>query len=289
MRDVPPLTPSQSAVAPASICRITDAADADMGTRRHTGNVGRLRWLALGVAALGHGAAIAALMSIQPRDPDRAPTQVLTVNWIAEATVTEQKQATQANKLPPEKGAQQKPRSEPPAEIKKETKKAPAALSKKSTRKPPPAAVHQLMPDTASEPPRGTPTPPAHRAETTPMLSPDRPAPALPAKAARPAQAVPASVPIIAPRFDANYLSNPPPAYPRKSRYLGEEGRVRIKVRVSATGEPLEVRLHASSGFRRLDQAALDAVQRWQFIPARQGQEAVAAWVIVPLTFSLRR
>lgn len=93
--------------------------------------------------------------------------------------------------------------------------------------------------------------------------------------------------PVIAPRFDANYLQNPKPAYPAMSRRLGEEGRVVLKVKVSPQGLPLSVEIKQSSNFTRLDEAARAAVEHWRFVPAKQGNEPVEAWVLVPLLFSL--
>ena len=93
--------------------------------------------------------------------------------------------------------------------------------------------------------------------------------------------------PGIAVRVDAAYLHNPKPVYPVASRRLGEEGRVLLRVRVSAHGLPAEVDVKQSSGFPRLDEAARAAVERWRFVPARQGTEAVEASVLVPLHFSL--
>ena len=90
------------------------------------------------------------------------------------------------------------------------------------------------------------------------------------------------------PRFDAGYLKNPAPAYPPASRRLGEEGRVVLRVLVDRDGVPGEVAIKTSSGFPRLDQAAEDAVRRWKFVPARQGDEAVRAAVLVPIVFNLR-
>ena len=90
------------------------------------------------------------------------------------------------------------------------------------------------------------------------------------------------------PRFNADYLRNPPPAYPASSRRRGEEGRVLLRVQVMADGHPALVLVHASCGFERLDNAALEAVRHWQFVPARQGGDAVADWVIVPVHFSLK-
>lgn len=90
------------------------------------------------------------------------------------------------------------------------------------------------------------------------------------------------------PRFDADYLDNPKPVYPYVSRKLKEAGRVMLRVQVGANGLPIDVVLHASSGFDRLDQAALQTVRRWKFVPARFGSEPVAASVLVPIVFSLK-
>jgi protein TonB len=38
----------------------------------------------------------------------------------------------------------------------------------------------------------------------------------------------------------------------------------------------------------RLDDSALATVRRWKFVPARLGHEAVAAWVLVPIAFTLK-
>ena len=90
------------------------------------------------------------------------------------------------------------------------------------------------------------------------------------------------------PRFDADYLHNPRPIYPPMSRRMGEEGKVLLRVRVEADGRPSHVEVKASSGFTRLDQAAEQAVRQWRFVPAKSGNEAISAWVIVPISFSLK-
>ena len=90
------------------------------------------------------------------------------------------------------------------------------------------------------------------------------------------------------PAFDADYLENPTPAYPSLSRRLGEEGKVVVRVWVSADGRAEKVELVRSSGFGRLDRSALDAVSRWRFVPARQGMQGVAASVLVPVAFVLK-
>ncbi|MFI3119611.1 MAG: TonB family protein, partial [Methylococcaceae bacterium] len=41
------------------------------------------------------------------------------------------------------------------------------------------------------------------------------------------------------------------------------------------------------SGSSRLDQAALEAVKKWRFVPAKRGEQAVSASVVVPVRFSI--
>ncbi|MCX7897724.1 MAG: energy transducer TonB [Rhodocyclaceae bacterium] len=95
------------------------------------------------------------------------------------------------------------------------------------------------------------------------------------------------ALPIEPPRFDAAYLDNPKPLYPPASRRLGEEGRVVLRVHVLPDGRPESIEIKTSSGYPRLDAAARAAVEKWRFIPARRGDEAIAAWVLVPIVFNL--
>jgi periplasmic protein TonB len=88
-------------------------------------------------------------------------------------------------------------------------------------------------------------------------------------------------------RFDAAYLHNPHPEYPPISRRLGEEGKVLLKVRVTADGRASAVDIEKSSSFERLDDAALRSVTRWRFVPAKRGDEAIESTVIVPVVFRL--
>jgi len=60
-----------------------------------------------------------------------------------------------------------------------------------------------------------------------------------------------------------------------------------LRVVVKPDGTPDAVALRQSSGSARLDEAALEAVRRWRFVPARQGDTPVSAAVIVPIVFSL--
>jgi periplasmic protein TonB len=89
------------------------------------------------------------------------------------------------------------------------------------------------------------------------------------------------------PRFGVSYLNNPAPDYPAMSRRAGEEGRVVMKVLVSTEGLADEVQIEKSSGSERLDNAAMNAVKKWRFIPAKKNNQPLSAYVLVPMKFSL--
>lgn len=101
--------------------------------------------------------------------------------------------------------------------------------------------------------------------------------------------ASPAPAQVTAARYDAAYLRNPAPVYPSSSRRLGEEGRVLLRVQVSAEGSAITVQVKQSSGFERLDTAARNAVAGWKFVPAYENGLAITSWVEVPLQFSLKK
>jgi protein TonB len=107
-----------------------------------------------------------------------------------------------------------------------------------------------------------------------------------PVAAAPPAPPAPPT-PVIAAEEGANYLANPRPAYPEVALRRGWQGEVSLRVQVSPAGRPLSVIVARSSGREPLDQAAIAAVRGWTFVPARQGGQAVAGWVNVPIVFRL--
>jgi protein TonB len=78
------------------------------------------------------------------------------------------------------------------------------------------------------------------------------------------------------------------PAYPSSAKRLGIQGTALLRVHVLADGRVGEVAVEHSAGHRDLDEAAVDAVRRWRFEPARRGDDAVAMWVRLPVEFKLR-
>jgi len=87
--------------------------------------------------------------------------------------------------------------------------------------------------------------------------------------------------------FNANYGTNPKPKYPTIARSRGWQGKVLLRVNVSAEGLSESVTIHRSSGHDMLDESAIAAVEKWKFIPAKRGDTAVACTVIVPIIFAL--
>lgn len=85
--------------------------------------------------------------------------------------------------------------------------------------------------------------------------------------------------------YRAEYLNNPRPEYPERSRENGEEGTVLLRVSVSAAGRASEVTVAVSSGYPRLDRAAKAAVESWRFAPAKRNGQAVDSVLTVPVRF----
>ena len=131
------------------------------------------------------------------------------------------------------------------------------------------------------------PPPPAPVVVAAPEPQPITPAPA-PAPQVVQTPQEPEEITMTSQMLSAIYLRNPKPSYPNLSRRLSEQGTVLLRVFVTLAGDAAKVELKESSGFSRLDHAALDAVQNWKFVPAKRGEQPVAAWVVVPIKFSLK-
>jgi protein TonB len=95
------------------------------------------------------------------------------------------------------------------------------------------------------------------------------------------------AAPFTEANFNANYGSNPKPKYPGIATSRGWEGTVRLLVKVSIEGDSEEVTVQRSSGHDVLDEAAIEAVEKWKFIPAKRGDMPVSSSVIVPINFVL--
>lgn len=142
----------------------------------------------------------------------------------------------------------------------------------KTQPKPPPVPQPVAIPD-----PAPLPNAPAGLVTAQPPIA----APAAPA----PAPAASAKVEL--PSSDADYLQNSAPPYPPISKRLGEQGKVLVRVLIGADGVPQKTELRQSSGFDRLDQAALATAMRWRYVPGKRGGVPEAMWFTVPMIFVL--
>ncbi|PPD02690.1 MAG: energy transducer TonB [Methylobacter sp.] len=165
---------------------------------------------------------------------------------------------------------------------------------------PPPQPPVQKKPEPKPKPvkkiaPKPKPVPkkavlPAPEQETQPVTQPQppvadsAPAPAPPA----PKSATPPKETFTEANFHANYGYNPDPKYPQIAKSRGWEGRVLLRVHVSAEGHSTGIEIQQSSGHDILDESAVEAVNKWKFIPAKRGETPVASTVVVPINFTLK-
>jgi protein TonB len=102
-----------------------------------------------------------------------------------------------------------------------------------------------------------------------------------------PTTATPPAPALQLPSSDADYLNNPKPSYPAMSRRLGEQGNVVVHTLIGADGVPQKAEILRSSGFERLDRAALETALKWRYMPGKRAGVAEAMWFKVPLRFVL--
>jgi protein TonB len=79
-----------------------------------------------------------------------------------------------------------------------------------------------------------------------------------------------------------------PPTYPKQSLRLGEQGKTVLLVELDELGRVATVTLKTTSGFPRLDEAAVNAVKSWRCTPARRNGTAVRSVALQPFNFALK-
>lgn len=166
---------------------------------------------------------------------------------------------------------QPKPEPLPPVQ---KTRWAPQQTAAVKAQALPPPPMPQAIADTSPTPdaPTGMVADPAPLRAIT--------APVMPAPVAAPPQ-------IELPSSDAAYLQNPAPVYPAISRRMGEQGKVVIRVLIGVDGQAQQGQVQQSSGFDRLDRAALTTVTHWRYEPGKRAGVPEAMWFNVPINFVL--
>lgn len=157
---------------------------------------------------------------------------------------------------------------------------------------PPPPPPPQAAPQQQKSPllpasPIVAPPPPITLAVPAPAVA-TAPAPApvvVPAPAPAAAAPVPAPASLSsAPKRDltANLIEATPPRYPIDSRRAREQGTVLLNVTVGSDGRVVEISVARSSGYDRLDRAALSAVKHWRWAAS----EVIKG--VIPIPFVLQ-
>jgi protein TonB len=167
-----------------------------------------------------------------------------------------------------------------PAEPPKPEPPPPAPQPKKLA--PAPAPIIAAAPTPTPAPPAFV-TPPPEPAPPQPVnVAPVPPAP--PAPVAQP-PAPPA--PKLIPPSALRYLKEPPQDYPLLSRRAKEQGVVTLRVTVDASGHLKDATVHKSSGFERLDQAALQSIRKAVFSPYVENGKAIDVQALAAFDYSL--
>jgi len=230
-------------------------------------------WSVTLAVAASHGAALWALPSAWQRPATVTPPRVVQVS-LAPAPVTD-------------------PVPEPTPAVRPARREPVRPIPKPVARPSPTPVATQPTPTTVESP--VSPEPATETAAPVASTAPPTNSPATGTPSSAPAPVTSAPVAdtepaprIVLPSASAAYLNNPPPAYPALSRRLGEQGRVLLRVRIEPDGTASAADIRTSSGYERLDQAALQAVLSWRYVPGKRNGVPEAMWFLIPIQFELR-
>ncbi|QQA75799.1 energy transducer TonB [Pectobacterium parmentieri] len=237
------------------------------------------RWLAVIATLLLH-AAVLALFNSAATPPVTVPARPQPVSVELVSMVAEPVQQEVVSVAEPETPTPQ-PLEEPTITepLVDERALLPPAPEKPAPEKKPEPVLKKTPVKKSAPAPKPTQQP---QTETASAAAPITPAPIAQKTAVQPVDA-----PLTPPLANADYLHNPAPSYPDVAISRGYEGTVLLNVQVRADGKVQTIRIHQSSGYPSLDDAARDTVVRWSFVPARRGNQPVSGWVVVPVDFSL--
>lgn len=156
----------------------------------------------------------------------------------------------------------------------------PAAQKAEEPRRPPPKPQHIEKPQ------------PRELVAETPVVAPTdyvappplKPAPVIEA----PSMPMPTGPVAMSSELSVACPERSAPSYPSQSRKLGEAGIVVLRVELTETGHVAAAKVQSSSGYARLDGAALGAVRTWRCTPATRNGQPVRAVTLQPFNFILQ-
>lgn len=265
------------------------------------------------IASLAVHVALAAGATILPRLPALRPLDVMPVELVVSDV---RRPVADATPTPPTLIAAPKPVATTPSPPKQQPSRREAPHNRPRTAEPahrpaqPTPREAALAPPVAPAPtpvtavPAESPAPPGAAAERATMQTSTSegslaaPSPVDPRATASglalPGPAAPTAVASVPPDAGVTRWARPTggyqvrPSYPSIPKRLGIQGTALLRVHVLADGRVGDVAVEQSAGHRDLDDAAIDAVRRWRFEPARRGDDPVAMWVRLPVEFRLR-
>ena len=164
------------------------------------------------------------------------------------------------------------PPSRPQPVVKRQRPPEPTVV----TAAPRPAPAPFVAPAPLPEPPAPAPIAPPPPVAVAPVAPP-------------PVAPAPAPAPKVIPASAVQYLEPISLEYPRLSKRNGEAGRVLIRVYIDEAGVAKNLQVNRSSGYPRLDEAALAAIQKARFRPYTENGQPVAGWAFIPLEFELEK
>ena len=249
------------------------------------------------IASLAVHVALAAGATMLPRLPTLRSLDVLPVELIVLDTprpVADQALTPPKLITPPRPLASAPPR---PRRVEPPPRPAPALpeAAPAAPVAPPPAPVAAVPVEPG--PPSGASertTMPTSTSEGAPAPAPSADARGTASGSALPGSNAPTAVASVPPDAGVTRWARPTggyqvrPSYPSTPKRLGIQGTTLLRVHVLADGRVGDVAVEQSAGHRDLDDAAMDAVRRWRFEPARRGEDPVAMWVRLPVEFRLR-
>lgn len=162
------------------------------------------------------------------------------------------------------------------------------------------AANRLVSPSAASFVPKVSPKPPKHPKKKMPLPEVNEAASSVSASASQVEETQKVAQVSQAPDLAAGKEKSvaiaarpvyaPRPLYPVLERRHGREGRVMLALFVDDSGRVSQAKVRQTSGSEAFDTAALNAVMRWRFTPARdRNGRALSRWCTVRILFQMDR
>lgn len=144
---------------------------------------------------------------------------------------------------------------------------------------PQPVVIEKVQPMVIAPPPIvQTVAPPPPPIAVTTLPPPPKPV----------AAPAPPAGPVTVGNLDERLLEGRPPRYPMESRRKREQGTVIVRLLIGVDGRVAQISIAQSSGFERLDQAAVQAIRSWRWQPIIRDGAPVEVRGLYSMPFTLQ-